>query len=265
MPYTSNFFGTFYSLNKVNKDNPIVFVHGVGLNKEIWKPQIKFFKEYNTLTYDLLGHGKTPLKKLKITFNDFSRQLLNLIDELKFDKIHLVGFSLGSLIARDFSSKHSDRLCSLIFHASIYKRTEDQRRVIINRFNVAKLNRPTSKRSSIIRWLTEDYISKNPKIYNELYSMLENNNNKNYLKSYELFTHYNDDDDMIKKINVNTLITAGEHDVRSTPEMARNLNKVIKNSKFVEIKKGKHLCSIECADDVNITFKEFIDENNVQT
>ena len=92
--------------------------------------------------------------------------------------------------------------------------------------------------------------------------MLENNNNKKFLKSYELFTHYNDDDAMIKKINVNTLITTGEHDIRSTPEMARNLNKVIKNSKFVEIKKGKHLCSIECADDVNITFKKFIDYNN---
>ena len=134
--------------------------------------------------------------------------------------------------------------------------------MVINRLNVAKLNRPASKKSSITRWLTEDYISKNPKIYNELYSMLENNNNKNFLKSYELFTHYSDDDNMINKIDVNTLITAGEHDVRSTPEMARNLNKVIKNSKFVEIKKGKHLCSIECADDVNIIFKEFIDKNN---
>jgi len=71
--------------------------------------------------------------------------------------------------------------------------------------------------------------------------------------------------DIIKKINVNTLITTGEHDIRSTPEMARNLNKVIKNSRFVEIKNGKHLCSIECADDVNMTFKEFIDENNAQT
>ena len=51
-----------------------------------------FFKEYNTLTYDLLGHGKTPLKKSKVTFDDFSQQLLNLINELKFKKIHLVGF-----------------------------------------------------------------------------------------------------------------------------------------------------------------------------
>jgi len=240
MPYTSDSFGTFYSLNKVNKNNPIVFVHGVGLNNEIWKPQINFFKKYNTLTYDLLGHGKTPLKKSKVTFNDFSRQLLNLIIELKFKKVHLVGFSLGALIARHFASKHNDRLCSLIIHGSVYKRTEEQRRVVINRFNVAKLNRPASKRSALTRWLTEDYISKNPEIYKEIYLMLENNNNKNYLKSYELFTHYNDDDDddMIKKIKVNTLITTGEHDIRSTPEMARNLNKVIKNSKFLEIKNG---------------------------
>ena len=100
-------------------------MHGVGLNNEIWKPQIDFFKEYNTLAYDLLGHGKTPLKKAKVTFNDFSRQLLNLINELKFKKIHLVGFSLGALIIRHFASKHNDRLCSLIIHASIYKRTEE--------------------------------------------------------------------------------------------------------------------------------------------
>jgi len=67
---------------------------------------------------------------------------------------------------------------------------------------------------------------------------------------------------MIKKINVNTLITTGENDIGSTPEMAINLSKVIQGSKFVKIKKGKHLCSIECADDVNIIFKNFIDKNN---
>ena len=67
---------------------------------------------------------------------------------------------------------------------------------------------------------------------------------------------------MLKKINVNTLITTGENDVGSTPEMSRNLSKMIQGSKFIEIKKGKHLCSIECADDVNMTFKKFIDTHN---
>ena len=67
---------------------------------------------------------------------------------------------------------------------------------------------------------------------------------------------------MLKKINTNTLITTGENDVGSTSEMSKNLSKAIQVSKFVEIKKGKHLCSIECANDVNVVFKEFIDKNN---
>ena len=107
-------FGTFYSLNKINEKNPIVFIHGVGLTKEIWEPQINFLKDYNTLTYDLLGHGKTPLKKSKVSFEDFSIQLVKLINELNFKKIHLVGFSLGALIARHFASENNDKLSSLI-------------------------------------------------------------------------------------------------------------------------------------------------------
>ena len=42
---------------------------------------------------------------------------------------------------------------------------------------------------------------------------------------------------MLKKIDVNTLITTGENDVGSTPEMSKNLSKIIPESKFIEIKK----------------------------
>ena len=265
MSKTSDSFNTHYSLNKIDKKDPIVFIHGAGLNKDIWKPQIDFLKDYTTLTYDLLGHGKTPLQKSKVNFNDFYEQLLSLIDELKLKKIHLIGFSLGALIARDFASKHSERLCSLIIHGSIYKRNENQRRVVVNRWNVAKINRPASKKTALRRWLSEDFIKKNPEAYKTIYSLLEKNDQKNFLKIYEIFVKYEDNDIMIKKINVITLITTGENDVGSTPEMARNLSKVIKGSKFVEIKKGKHLCSIECADDVNVIFKNFIDKNNAKT
>ena len=75
---------TFYLLNEKDQKIPLVFIHGVGLTHEIWKPQIDYFKNYTTLSYEILGHGKTPLNKTNISFDDFSEQLVKLIDELNF-------------------------------------------------------------------------------------------------------------------------------------------------------------------------------------
>ncbi len=84
---------------------PIVFIHGVGLDHKMWRHQIESLKDYSTITYDLLGHGKTPYNKEEVSLNDFSNQLVLLLKFLKIDKINLIGFSLGSLIALDFASK----------------------------------------------------------------------------------------------------------------------------------------------------------------
>ena len=262
MSYTTDVYSTFYNLKKVNEKPPIVFIHGVGLNSEIWNSQINFFKNYNILTYDLIGHGNTPLDKKQLRFDDFSKQLLNLINELNFNKFHLVGFSLGALIARNFASKHNNRLSSLILHASIYKRTEDQKRVVRNRFELIKTDKPAFKIAALRRWFTEDFITKNPEVYNKIYSILEQNDLKKILKSYKLFVYYEDDDDILKQIKVDTLITTGQNDVGSTIEMAKNLNKQIQNSEFIEIKNGKHLCNIECDEYFNKVLEKFIDMNN---
>ena len=50
----------------------------------------------------------------------------------------------------------------------------------------------------------------------------------------------------------------GSDDPGSTVSMSKSLLKDLVNSKFVEVKNGKHLCSIECADEVNIILKNFI-------
>ena len=77
-----------YLFNK--KDTvPLVFIHGVGLDHQMWGHQISYFNEYSTLTYDLLGHGKTPWNKNKLTLKDFSNQLFKLLYHLKIEKVNL--------------------------------------------------------------------------------------------------------------------------------------------------------------------------------
>tara|TARA_B100001013_G_scaffold220698_1_gene134753 strand:+ start:188 stop:961 length:774 start_codon:yes stop_codon:yes gene_type:complete len=245
---------TFYLLNQ-KKDTPIVFIHGVGLNHTIWKPQIDAFNN-TVIAYDILGHGKTPLNKDNISFDDFSNQLINLIDELKIKKIHLVGFSIGSLIARNFASKFNERLESLTLLCSIFQRNQEQQQIVKDRFELAKKSNTLSKQA-LKRWFTDDYLENNPNTYEKICLMLEENNMENFLKVYQLFVNH-EDKEKFENINTKTLVMTGEGDIGSTPEMSKNLSNIINNSEVKIISKGKHLCSIECADDVNMAIKKHI-------
>ena len=246
--------GTFYKLNQ-KKGIPIVFIHGVGLDHNIWDPQINEF-DNTVLIYDILGHGRTPLNKEKISFDDFSDQIIDLIDELKFDKIHLVGFSIGSLIARNFATRFSDRLKSLTLLCSIFNRSDNEQKIVNERFEQTKKDKKLTK-DALKRWFNKDFIEKNPQISDKIFSILRNNNMDNFIKVYSLFVNHKDNE-KFEKINVKTLVMTGEGDVGSTPEMSNNLSKKIKNSEVKIIPVGKHLCSIECSYDVNKAIKDHI-------
>jgi pimeloyl-ACP methyl ester carboxylesterase len=250
--------GTFYVFNNKEQSIPIVFVHGVGLTYEIWQPQLDFFKDYSNLSYDILGHGKSSLTKQNISFDDFSDQLIELINELKIEKIHLVGFSIGSLVARNFATRYGERLRSLILLGSIYKRSEQQQKIVNERFNQAKKELKLS-RQALKRWFTDKYLENNHGTYEKISSILSGNNMANFLKVYELFVKHKNDEDF-KKIQAKTLVMTGEHDIGSTIEMSQQLNNIIKDSELKIIKDGKHLCGIECADEVNLSIKNFIEK-----
>jgi len=261
MSKTSDSFETYYKYNKINEKHPLIFIHGIGLNHGIWDDQINYLKNYNTIVYDLIGHGKTPFNKKEMTMKDLTKQLLKLVDGLDINKFHLVGFSIGSLIARDFASLYSERLSSLTIFATVYKRSENEKRQILNRYEMMKFKKNITKRRAVNRWFTEKFIKKNPLIYKKIYSMLENTIHDTWLKIYKLFVHYEDDDMKIKQITAKTLIITGQDDIGSKPRMSDEISKLIQGSVVKIIKGGKHLCNIECAEIFNLTIKKFINNN----
>jgi pimeloyl-ACP methyl ester carboxylesterase len=247
-----------YFFNK--KDSiPLVFIHGVGLDHKMWDEQINYLNKFSILTYDLLGHGKTPCDKDELILKDFSNQLLEILDYLKIEKINLVGFSLGSLIALDFSARYQKKLEKLILIGTTYKRSDKERSLVLDRYNQTKLNKPISK-LALKRWFSDKYLENNPKTYDLFMNILNKKpeDHKNFLKAYKLFANHKDDIETIQKINRKTLIMTGSDDSGSTPSMSKELVKDLVNSTYIEIQNGKHLCSIECADNVNMNIKNFI-------
>ena len=128
---------TYFEHNIDSSGIPNIFIHGIGLDNTMWLPQKEYFKNNKIVFYDLINHGKTKKGYKEIHFENFNKQLIQLLNYLKITKCNLVGFSIGALIAQHFASKHYDKINKLIIIASVYKRSAEQINQVKKRYNVA--------------------------------------------------------------------------------------------------------------------------------
>ena len=252
----------YYKFYK-RRNIPVVFIHGVGLDHKMWFPQIRSFRNNSVLVYDLLGHGKTPLNKKNVNFEDFSNQLNNLLNNLNINKINLVGFSFGSLIALKYAKRFKKKVNKLVLISTVYKRNNSEKNNVRERYKKAKKNIPISN-SALNRWLSSKFIKLNPKIKKYILNTLDKNkeDHLNFLKSYKLFSYFKDNTKEIEQINTPSLILTGTKDQGSTVKMSENLSNKLINSHFFKITNAKHLCSIEYSSNVNMIIKKFLRSKN---
>jgi pimeloyl-ACP methyl ester carboxylesterase len=114
-----------YRTYEVDQDAPwVTFVHGAGGSSSTWFKQIREFrKEHNVLLIDLRGHGKSEGGRWKKgdTFLDISREVIDVLDELKVEKTHVIGMSLGTIVAQTMADNYPDRVKSLILGGAIIR------------------------------------------------------------------------------------------------------------------------------------------------
>lgn len=109
--------------NKINKNNWVVFLHGIGGSSNIWFKQIKEFrKHFNLLLIDLPGHGKNniSLENLKEkTFFAVSDEVIKVLDYLKIKKANFVGISLGTIVIQVLNFKYPQRVKAMILGGAV--------------------------------------------------------------------------------------------------------------------------------------------------
>ncbi len=141
-------------VTKVKKSSgTVVFLHGIGSRKGVWKPVIdKLGDDFNIVTIDLLGFGASPKPKWNV-YNVLYQSRSVMATYLKLGirgKVVFVGHSLGSLVAIDIAKRypafvHSLILCSPpIFNNSTTNMATKtyQDRVLKNIYKIIK-KRPT--------------------------------------------------------------------------------------------------------------------------
>jgi len=104
----------------------LVLIHGVGLSKAIWLPQIDAFSDnYRVIAYDTLGHGHSRIPQADVALDDYFEQLIELLDLLEITRANLCGHSMGALITLGFSLKYPERVGRIIPMMGAYDRSPE--------------------------------------------------------------------------------------------------------------------------------------------
>ncbi len=75
----------------------LVFVHGWSCDSSYWNAQLTHFsKQYQVVTIDLAGHGKSGLERAEWTITAFARDVAAVVNKLHLNQVVLVGHSMGA-------------------------------------------------------------------------------------------------------------------------------------------------------------------------
>lgn len=108
---------THYEISGSEAGAPVILIHGFSIPSFIYDPTFKFLSQagLQILRYDLFGRGLSDRPPVRNNLDFFLRQLTELIEALRFTrKVHLIGLSMGGLIASAFAARRPERIASLV-------------------------------------------------------------------------------------------------------------------------------------------------------
>ncbi|MFX0125818.1 MAG: alpha/beta fold hydrolase [Candidatus Hodarchaeota archaeon] len=273
MPYIElNDINSYYEIN--GEGTPFVFIQGAFVSSTMWEKQVRFFsRTFQTIIYDLRGHGKTgPTSLKKYSIDLYADDLLQLLNDLKIERPIICGISLGGMIAQVFATKYPERLSALILAdtaATItLTRWDYIMRYLVGPKWLMLLTLRMMGVSRFIRfsfWLgkftrSKEWLGNEEIIEYEKNEMLRLDK-KEYLKIFGSL--YDFKLQKLSLITVPTLVVNGEYEAKSIFKHAEKIQSLIPNCEVDFIKNAGHTSNMENPEEFNQKITDFLKKNNI--
>jgi 3-oxoadipate enol-lactonase len=232
-------------------ETPIIFLHGVGSDKSVWRPQLEHFgKSRRTLAFDYPGYGESDLVP-NATRDGFAAAMLAAMDALGMGEAHVCGLSLGGIIAIAMHSAAPDRCASLVLADSFAVHPQGQ--AIYDRSIAA---------SHDIRALAEArvgalLVSEDPAIRSEVVETMAAIDPEAYRVGARA-VWLADQHERAAAIRAPTLVICGEEDAITPPSLSEELVSLIPGSKLQIIPGASHLANLDKPDEFNAAIDGFL-------
>lgn len=104
----------YYISRQACSEEWVCFLHAAFTDHRMFHNQIDYFTgKFNILSVDIIGHGQSTAAKKGDGMGKTSYWIKQIMDAERIDKIHIVGVSLGAVLAQDFANHYPDAVKSL--------------------------------------------------------------------------------------------------------------------------------------------------------
>ncbi|MFX0048810.1 MAG: alpha/beta fold hydrolase [Candidatus Hermodarchaeota archaeon] len=258
---------------------PVIFIHGYGAKKEIWKPQVaEISKRFKVITFDLRGTGESDRPNIPYTMKIMAEDVNGLTEFLNIEKAHIIGRSFGGMIAQNYTLLYPEKVANLILIATNYGGTDKQwveiakngrlEEVETLKHDPLKAFKQKSKWLFHIKFRKEMEANPTRKFYN-IFSMedlikestINPSEPKDIINQAEAMkTHYTLE--KLGEIKNKTLLIAASHDRQTPVSVMMEMSNRIPNSELKIINEAGHFMTLSRASEVNKIILEFLDYPN---
>jgi 3-oxoadipate enol-lactonase len=242
----------------------VILMHGIGGNRTNWHEQLSAFAaHFHAVSWDARGYGASDDYEGDLDFGDFARDLIRVLDHFRAAQAHLVGLSMGGLIAMDFYSRYPQRVATLTICDSLpgfNHLTPDQRREFIRLRQEPLLAGKEPK--DIAPAVAKTLIGKSAWAgsFEKLVASMSALHKYSYLKTIAGTSSYQQRFEL-EKIAVPTHVVVGDEDRLTPPEMSRQMAQRISGARLTLIEGAGHLSNIEQPEKFNRAALAFLIEH----
>lgn len=103
----------YYELH--GEGEPLLLIPGLGGHCRAWDSVApRLARDFSLILIDNRGIGRSVARRKPRTLADYSCDISELLDELQLDRVHVLGLSLGGIIAQRFAIDHPGRVDRLV-------------------------------------------------------------------------------------------------------------------------------------------------------
>ena len=232
---------------------PVVFLHGVGSDKSVWRRQLAHFgAERRAIAFDYPGYGDSDPAGQDTSRDDYAQAILDAMRALGVERAHVCGLSLGGVVAIAMAHAVPECCASLILSDSFAVHPDGEAIYQRSLAGAANMRALAEGRVDVLLAQPAD-----PAVRSEVIETMAAIAPEAY-RVGAAAVWLADQRARVHDLRAPTLVLCGTEDKVTPPALSHELARLIPGARFEAIEHAGHLGNLERAEEFNTLVGAFI-------